>query len=157
MDGLDVALKETADVQQFVGGHAWHHRQRFGALAACLALAAGDVDAAAEVAAGVISDSKIRGGTSRYESFARLTIAHCRLAAGAAVDHEEADAVLAELDRCAGLEVWRLTAKLAADSGVDRWWRDAERRAGALIANAGEHGEGLRRYVVSTFAALGRS
>jgi hypothetical protein len=58
--------------------------------------------------------------------------------------------------RCAGLEAWRKTAELAAAAGVDRWWRDAERRAGALVVHAGEHGEVLRRYVATTFAALGR-
>ena len=92
----------------------------------------------------------------RYSLFARLTVARARLAAGCAIDRDELDGVLVELERCAGLEAWRQTAELAAAAGVDRWWRDAERRAGALVVHAGEHGEALRRYVATTFAALGR-
>src|SRR5206468_831367 len=69
---------------------------------------------------------------------------------------DQLDGVLNLLDRCGGLEAWRVTAELAAASRVDRWWRDAERRAGVLIANAGDHGETLRRYVGATFTGLGR-
>ena len=155
LDGAAAGLAGTAEIVDWYGGHSWHHQQRYGVLSATFALATGKPDRAAETAAVVIDDSDGRG-TARYRAFAELTVSRARLAVGDTVDHDALDGVLARLDRLAGLEAWRATAELAAAAGVDRWWRDAERRAGSLVANAGEHGEGLRRFVASTFAALGR-
>jgi len=158
LDGVAAGLAGIAGIAGWYGGHSWHHQQRFGVLSARFALDHGDPDGAAEAAAAVIADSEARG-TSRYRSLAAVVAARARLAAGdaAALDLDALDRVLSELDRVAGLEAWRVTAELAAVAGADRWWRDAERRAGALIAHAGDHGETLRRFVASTFAALGRS
>lgn len=148
LDGID-------ELAVWNGGHAWHHRQRLGVLRASVALATDDAAGAAVAAATVIADSDDRR-TLRYRLFATLVAAHARLADGDQIEHDELDRVLAQLDQCGGFEVWKVTAELAAAASVDRWWRDAERRAGALIANAGEHGETLRRYVATTFTALGR-
>jgi hypothetical protein len=134
---------------------AWHHHQRFLTLSARHALAAEDPDRAISLASRVVADCGERR-TSRYSLLARTTMARARLAAGRPIDHDELDGVLDELERSAGLEAWRVTAELAAVAGVDRWWRDAERRAGALVARAGQHHEALRRYVAETFASLGR-
>ncbi|MDQ1567809.1 MAG: hypothetical protein QOF96_2689, partial [Actinomycetota bacterium] len=156
LDGAAAGLAEVAGITGWSGGHAWHHRQRFGVLSARFALDDGDPDRAAEAAAVVIADADQRG-TARYHALAMLAAARARLAVGDPVDHDVLDGVLGRLDRLAGLEAWRLTAEMAAAAGADRWWRDAERRAGALVAQAGQHAEGLRRFVGSTFAALGRS
>ena len=156
LDGAAAALADVADIVGWFGSHSWHLLQRFGVLSARFALDSGDHDRAAGSAAAVISDSDGRG-TARYRALAMVTAARARLAAGDAVNHEVLHEVLGSLDRLAGLEAWRATAELAAAAGVDRWWRDAERRAGALIAHADEYGEALRRTVAATFAALGRA
>jgi hypothetical protein len=155
LDGAAAGLAEIGGIAGWSGGHAWHHQQRFGVLSARFALDRGEPDRAAETAAAVIADCDGRG-TSRYRTLAVLAAARARLAAGEAVDHDALDGELGRLETLAGLEAWRATAELAAAAGVDRWWRDAERRAGSLIAHAGHHGEGLRRFVGSTVAALGR-
>jgi tetratricopeptide (TPR) repeat protein len=149
------AIEGTADLMQWDGSMAWHHRQRFLTLSARHALAAEDPDRAISLASRVVADCDDRG-TSRYSLLARVTLARARLVAGHAIDHDELDGVLGELGRSAGLEAWRVTAELAAVAGVDRWWRDAERRAGALVARTGEHHETMHRYVAETFASLGR-
>jgi hypothetical protein len=155
LDAATKAIEGTADVMEWHGVQAWHHHQRFLSLSAQHALATEDHARAASVASGVVADCGDRH-TLRYSLFARLTVARARLAAGDAIDPDELDGALVELEQCAGLEAWRLTAELAAAAGANRWWRDAERRAGALVVHAGEHGETLRRYVAATFAALGR-
>jgi DNA-binding SARP family transcriptional activator/tetratricopeptide (TPR) repeat protein len=155
LEAATKAIEATADVMGWNGVQAWHHHQRFLSLSAQHALSTQDPDRAASVASGVVTDSRDRH-TLRYSLFARLTIARARLAAGYPIDHDELDGVLIQLEHCAGLEAWRLTAELAAAAGVDRWWLDAERRAGSLVVRAAEHGETLRRYVATTFAALGR-
>ena len=93
--------------------------------------------------------------TVRYGLLARVVRARAELECGQPTDYDEIDAALASLEGCAGLEAWRVTAELAATAGQDRWWRDAERRAGALVIRAGDHAETLRRHVAATFAALG--
>jgi DNA-binding SARP family transcriptional activator len=155
-DGAADRLAAASGIVDWYGGHSWHHQQRFGVLSARLALEGGEPDRAAEAADAVIADSD-RRGTARYRALATVLVARARLAAGGTVDHDALEAALARLDRVAGLEAWRVTAELAAAAGADRWWRDAERRAGALVAHAGDHAETLRRCVGSTFAALGRS
>jgi tetratricopeptide (TPR) repeat protein len=155
LDAASAAIEDTAEVMEWNGVHAWHHHQRYLSLSAQHALAAEDPERAASIASGVVADSADRH-TLRYLLFARLTVARARLAAGHTIDPDELDRVLVELEQCAGLEAWRMTAELAAAAGIDRWWREAERRASALVVHAGEHGETLRRYVATTFAALGR-
>ena len=134
---------------------AWHHRQRLGVLQAQLALLKGDLDRARERAAWVITDTSERG-TRRYRALGEAVHALVELRAGERLDLDDVEAKMSALDGCAAPEAWSLTAELAAASGVDRWWRDAERRAGALIGGAGELAEPLRRYVATRFSELGR-
>jgi hypothetical protein len=155
IDGASDELDGIDDIAPWNGGHAWHHRQRFHLQRARVALARSDVSAAAEDSLVAIADS-VERRTLRYRLFATVTAAQARLAAGEEIGHDDLDRALDRLEACGGLEVWRVTAELAAGSGVDRWWREAERRAGALIAESGDHGETLRRFVATTFTALGR-
>jgi hypothetical protein len=134
---------------------AWHHRQRYGLQRARAAMLAGDPGVALQGAQAVQADAQGRG-SRRYRLLASACIALARVALGETLDQDTVDADLAGLDSCAALESWSVTAELAAASGQDRWWRDAERRAGALIGNAGDDGESLRRWVASRFTALGR-
>ena len=155
IDGASDELDGIDDIAPWNGGHAWHHRQRFHLQRARVALARSDLVGAAEDSLVAITDS-VERRTLRYRLFATVTAAQAGLAAGEAIEHDDLDRALDRLEACGGLEVWRVTAELAAASGVDRWWRDAERRAGALIAESGDHGETLRRSVATTFTALGR-
>jgi hypothetical protein len=155
LDNTGKAIEDAADAMGWNGGHAWHHHQRFLALSALHALATGEPDRASVLASGVIADCSDRQ-TSRYSLFARVTVARAELAVGHPIDHDDLDGVLTELEQCAGLEAWRVTAELAEVSGVDRWWRDAERRAEALVVRAGVHEGTLRSYVARTFTSLGR-
>ncbi len=63
-----------------------------------------------------------------------------------------------EVDGISARELGSLVGHGGARRGTreDRWWSAAERRAGALITNAGEHAETLQQWVASKFSALGR-
>jgi tetratricopeptide (TPR) repeat protein len=155
VDGAAAAIRRAAPVASFHGTMAWHHRQRYGLQQARLVLLGGDLEQAREGAATVVADAEARG-SRRYLVLANAYIALASAGLGEKPDYEEVDARLAALDSCAGLEAWYLTAELAAATRQDRWWRDAERRAGALIGSAGPDGESLRRWVAKRFSALGR-
>jgi hypothetical protein len=142
--------RATAEVTRFSGTMAWHHRQRLAVQRARAALAAGDRDAARDLAVPVAGDAPT-AAASRYELLARAVVA---CADGAAVDHDTTDEVLAALGRRAGLEAWRVTAEVAAATGTERWWRDAEHRAGALVAAAGDDADALLVSVTRRFERL---
>lgn len=141
LDGVAAAIDRARIVDRFNGTMAWHHRQRFGVQQARFAQATGDPERAVELARAVIDDAVARGA-HRYELLARAVLGD--------VD------VLAPLERVAGMEAWHVTAELAARTGANELWRDAERRAGALVAAAGSDAESLRAWVATRFSALGR-
>lgn len=155
-DAIVAAIERAAPVEHFQGTNAWHHRQRYGVQRARFALSTGDDERARVLAANVVADGADRG-SRRYEALATIVSARAAASMGEVIDHGVVDASLSVLDRCAVLEAWLATAELAADSGVDRWWRDAERRAGALVAAVGDHSESLRSWVGATFSRLGRT
>ena len=141
LDGAAGAIDRARIVDGFNGTMAWHHRQRFSVQQARFAQATGAPERAVELASAVVEDAIARG-TRRYELLARAVLADLD--------------VLLPLERVAGMEVWHVTAELAARTGVDELWRDAERRAGALVAAAGPYAESLRVWVATRFSALGR-
>lgn len=141
-DGAANAIDRAARiVDGFNGTMAWHHRQRFGVQQARFAQATGDPERAVELASAVVDDAVTRG-TRRYELLARAVLG-------------DAD-VLSPLERVAGMEVWRVTAETASRTGDDQLWRDADRRAGALVAAAGPDAESLRASIATRFSAFGR-
>ncbi len=140
-DGAATAIDRARIVDEFNGSMAWHHRQRFGVQQARFAQATGDRGRAADLATAVIDDA-VERGAPRYELLARAVLG-------------DADA-LAPLERVGGMEAWRVTAEMAARTGVEQLWRDAERRAGALVAGAGADAESLRAWIATRFTALGR-
>ncbi len=153
LDGAATALELAASVvEPFRGTMAWHHRQRLMVQRARLALASGDTDRAAELARGALADASARG-SGRYHALAAAVLA---CAAPAEVVPDELDGVLASLERRAGMEAWRITAEVAAATGVERWRRDAERRAGALVAAAGPWAESVRARVARVLSTRGR-
>lgn len=139
--GAAAAIKRAGVVDGFKGSMAWHHQQRFGVQQARFAQATGDPASATELATSVAADAAARG-SRRYELLARAVLG-------------DVDA-LVPLEHVAGLEAWRVTAEVAAQTGIDQLWRDADRRAGALVASAGTYSESLRSWVAIRFGALGR-
>lgn len=155
LDGAAAAIERAAPVETLHGTMAWHHRQRYWVQQARFALATDDLVATREKAHQAIVDAEQRG-SARYALFGRVVAARVAAISGEVLDHDALDAALLALESCGGLEAWLVTAELAAATGVDRWWRDAERRAGALVSVSGDHTEPLRRWIGSRFAALGR-
>jgi DNA-binding SARP family transcriptional activator len=155
LDGASAAVHRAEPVETLRGTMDWHHRQRYWVQQGRLALLAGDPERARSLAERAAGDADARG-SRRYQLLGQSLAALAGHALGEPVDEERVDAVLAGLDDCAALEGWWVTAELAAATKNDRWWRDAERRAGALIGSAGADGESLREWVATRFSALGR-
>ena len=155
VEGAAEAIRRAIPVETLHGTMAWHHRHRYWVQQARFALATGDLESARDHAQRGASDAEVRGA-ARYALFGRLVAARAAALMGEPIDHDNLDATLTTLEGCGGMEVWLETAELAAATGIDRWWRDAERRAGALVSVSGEHAEPLRRWIGDRFAALGR-
>lgn len=154
---LDAALREldrsALAFATWEGTMVWRARQRLQLLRARAWLAAGDL-AAAEHAALVVVEGAEAASNARHGLMARCVAAEAVARGGGAVDPQLVDGWLARLDACAGLEAWLVTARLAAACGVDRWWRDAERRAGRVVRAAGPLADDARRHVDRSLAAL---
>lgn len=155
LDAAAAAIERGRVVETINGTMMWHHRQRHRVQEARWLLGTGAFAEAFQLATAVVGDAVARG-TPRYGALASAVAARASLAMGEPVDRGALDAVLAELDRCAGLEAWLVTAELASAARDEAWWRDAERRAGRLIGLAGDDAETLRSWVASQFSALGR-
>ncbi|MEO8695805.1 MAG: BTAD domain-containing putative transcriptional regulator [Acidimicrobiales bacterium] len=138
---------------------AWHQRQRVLLMHSRCAYAVGDLDTAAARAQQLERDAENRG-SRRYLVLARLQEAIVAAAAGRALDLDAVDAAVQELGRVAGTEAWLVTAELAAQADVARWWTAAEAFASALVAAAGRDPRGdpvaLREHVAREFQRRGR-
>ena len=152
---VKIRFVERQPISSWQGTMAWHHRQRYLVQHARFSLLTADAAAAKDFATNAADDAASRG-SRRYQFLGRAYAAVAAARLGEPLEKDDVDAVLGGLDQCAAPEAWLVTAELAAASGEDRWWRDAERRAGALIGNAGENGESLRQWVGARFSALGR-
>jgi tetratricopeptide (TPR) repeat protein len=155
VDGTSKALQRADVVEGFQGTMGWHHRQRYWLQQARFALLTGDTQAANELATRAADDAEARG-SRRYMVLGRAYTAVATSRLGEPLERDDVDAALRGLDHCAAPEAWLVTAELASASREERWWREAERRAGALIAAAGADGESLRCWVGERFSALGR-
>ncbi len=131
-------LDRIDDLDTWNGVMGWHQRQRLGLLRARVLLASCDAtDEAAALAREVAEDAAARG-TLRYRLLAEIIEVEALALGGAVIDHARVDATLVELDALAVPEAWWLTAHVAAATGIDRWWDDAERRAARIVV-AGRH------------------
>jgi hypothetical protein len=148
-------LRRADMVEGFQWTMGWHHRQRYWLQQARFALLTDDAGKASELATRAAGDAEARG-SRRYMMLGRAYAAVATARLGEPLEKDDVDAALRGLDQCAATEAWLVTAELASASGAERWWREAERRAGALIAAAGADGESLRRWVAKRFSALGR-
>ena len=134
-DGAERELRRTTVPPDEAGTMAWHQRERRDLLLAEVLLAGDDHAAAATSARSVAAEAGGRG-SRRYAALARLLVVEAELRAGRPIDVEAAAADLVLLDRLAGLEGWRVTARLAAAGGPSAWWAEAERRAARLVATS---------------------
>ena len=125
---------------------AWHQRHRLGLLRARLALADDDGHAAAELAAAVVEDAVGRGA-GRYELLGRAVVG----LADPSIPPEQLAPVVEGLGRCAVLDGWPLVVALAVSRRSDSWRGDAERRAAAVVAAAGDHSDAALRFVDRVF------
>ncbi|MEO5841011.1 MAG: BTAD domain-containing putative transcriptional regulator [Acidimicrobiales bacterium] len=110
---------------------AWHQRERVLLMHSRCAYAAGDLDAAAARAERLERDAE-RRGSRRYLVLARVQRAIVTAAADQPLDHDAVDAAVHELGSVAGVDAWLITAELASQSGIARWWNAAEAFASAL-------------------------
>jgi hypothetical protein len=120
---------------------AWYQAHRLDLLRARLFLADGDRDLAAALALDVEADANARG--ARRHALVAASVAG--LAGGRMV--AQLDEVVAGLASCAGLDGWRLVGELATRLGVDQWRAEAQRRAAALVAAAGDLGDSAKPFV----------
>jgi hypothetical protein len=155
LDGATAAIERALPVETLHGTMAWHHRHRYWVQQARFALATNDAAVALDKAQRAIVDAEARGA-ARYVRFGKIVAARAAIELAEPLDYDDLDATLTALDTCASMEGWLVTAELAAAAGLDRWWRDAERRAGALVSVSGEFAEPLRRWIGDRFSALGR-
>ena len=138
---------------------AWHLHQRMLLLSGRLSLLTGDPDRAALAAYELAVDARSRS-SERYGVLAwqlrLLTDATLTRSLPAA----EIDELLPALDRLAALDGWWLIAELAAASGIDRLWSEAESRSVAMSARAADvahlDAHAVRAWMGSTIDGLRR-
>jgi tetratricopeptide (TPR) repeat protein len=140
--GALALVQRLAPVDTWAGTMAWHQRHRLGLLRARLALADGDADAAAELAAAVTEDAA-RRGAGRYGLLSRAVAG----LADPSIPDDEIDHVIDGLGRCAVLDGWALVAALAEARRSDSWRVKAEGLAATLVAHAADLHDDARRLV----------
>ena len=114
--GAAELLGRMEPIGEWQGTMAWHQRHRLGLLQARLALADGDRDGAAALAADVAADARERRAL-RYVVLAEAVV----VLAGGSDDLDAIGATVDGLGRCAALEAWWLTADLGRHFDIDAW------------------------------------
>jgi tetratricopeptide (TPR) repeat protein len=152
VDAATAELTATAsEMRAWSGTMAWRAWHRHALLTARRDLAIGAAEAAATGAAEARRQAELVGN-ARHAALAGAVLAQATRTLPAA----DVEQTLLDVERCAGLESWLVTAELAAAYDVDRWWRDADHRAAAFVAGAGPHADDARRHVERAFRRLGR-
>jgi DNA-binding SARP family transcriptional activator/tetratricopeptide (TPR) repeat protein len=154
-EDLDRAAREVEASEALGSGHAmaWRHGLRARLYRGEIALDAGETTEAEQAATEVLRESQ-RIGTARYTALASLLLARSRFAAGEEVAEKDLDRLLGELREVAGMEAWRLTAKVAVEAKMDRWWSLAEMRVAELAARAGPYADSFQRVAGTTLARM---
>lgn len=130
----------------------WHSRFDEQLLRARLALLKGDHVTARRQAADLAANATELGAL-RHATLARLALAQARARNGDPANYDEVERDLAELPAVAGLDAWWLTADLANDYPVDRWWQLAEARLAELLDASGTYRHQLHQYASGRLAA----
>ena len=121
----------------------WRIDLRHDLLRGRSALAGGEVDEAAELAARVDAEAA-RLGVPRYARLAEQLAARAELAAGGTVDLDRLEDTALALADAAPLESWWLLGELATATGEQPFHDLAEARVDALVAGSGPYADTLR-------------
>jgi DNA-binding SARP family transcriptional activator len=138
------------------GTMVWHQRLRLGIVRAQLATAHGRSSDAIGLANEVVIDARARGAR-RAEALAAAVLTEAQLRVGRSVSDEEVRAVLRELGDRAGLERWRLAARIAAAGGPSWAWDQAVAWATELAAASGSRAGEVASHTRAVLLALGHS
>jgi len=139
------ALAEaTSGMQQRWFHNRWRAEQRAGMITARMQLAEGSsADALATATAATVAAEE--RGDARYATIGRLLVARAVGRLGHVVDQSAVMSDVASLPGVAALESWWLAADVADDTGLAGARTMAEGFVGALLVDAGEHSDSLRR------------
>ncbi len=129
------AVDACRGVVDWTGSMSWRHRNRYRLLTDRLASMSGDRSGAAEDAMGVASAAAERGDR-RYECRARLVAATIEARSGRPPGLEAAGRLVEELLPLAGPDGWRDLGELAVMLRSEEIWRQAEKLAGTIVADA---------------------
>jgi DNA-binding SARP family transcriptional activator len=132
-------------------GMSYRYEMRGKLHRARLLLASGENDDARGLALQIAEDAGAIG-VLRYRLLAGLVAHEAQFASERSTDLGAVDEILRSLERLAGIEDWWLTARVAAWSGVERWWDRAAARVAALIPQAGPYRDTLERYAAAVFS-----
>jgi hypothetical protein len=122
----------------------WRLEMRHRLVSGELALRTGAAEQARDLG-GELAEQAAALGVPRYLSAGRLLRYRADRVLGVPLDLDAVSADLDLLDSALAVEAWWWTGEVAAELGVPAWLDRAAQRAERLAANAGPHGEGLRR------------
>ena len=146
----DALAAATAGMQLRWFHNRWRAEQRAGMITARLQLASGSSADALATATAATAAAEDRGD-ARYATIGRLLVARASGRLGLPVDQAAVLRDVESLQRVAALESWWLAADVADDTGIAAVRSMAERYAGSLAVEAGEHAEALRRAATNRF------
>jgi hypothetical protein len=135
VDRTAVAVDAARGVLDWTGSMSWRHRNRFRLLAARLASLDGNHAAAAAEARAVAAGAGERGDR-RYQHRGLLVAAVIDARAGLAVDLEAIGQLVDRFLPLCGPDGWRDLVELAATTRSAEIWRQAEKQAAAIVADA---------------------
>lgn len=160
LDAGDVALAavrlDAVEIpQEDEGTMVWHQQQRAQTLRAQVALHQGRLAEAAQLADAVVVDARGRG-TRRAELLALAVGEEARLLDDADLPETDLHDLVDRLAPVAGLERWRIAARLAAASGRSWLWVQASAWADDLAGASGSEGGHVRSWTAAELDRLGR-
>jgi len=131
----------------------WRHGLKAIDHRARIALAMDDAPEAKRLAV-LLAEEAEHLQVPRYAVPARLLAARAGALVGEPADLESVEADLVELDDAVPLEAWWVTAEVAHDLGIERWWQMAQKRADRLARQTGDYEERFRRHATERLEAL---
>jgi DNA-binding SARP family transcriptional activator len=136
------------------GTMVWHQRHRLDLLVADVQLHRGAHRRAAAAAVAVAEDAGQRGA-ARASALARALVLEARARAGEPPSEQVVQALAGDLAPVAGLERWRIAARLASATGWSWLWDRAVAWAAELAEHSGDDAAGVRAMTHRELARLG--
>jgi len=144
LDGAQALLAEALALLDGDLVFGWRLELRHWLVAGELALRRDAAEQARDFG-GRLAERAAALGVQRYLVAGRLLRYRADRALGVPIDLDAVSADLDLLDGALAVEAWWWTGDVAAELGVPAWLDRAAQRAERLAANAGPHGDGLRR------------